>query len=384
MRRYCRKKKSEGLTVHRNPTILYNVKFGKIELQSPYLWLKGKSCKPLAEEMNIKHCGRSLLVNRALTDFGAEDSFDRAAKRFKEHYNFEIGSSAVDRATKESANMAAEYIEKKLSGATAADREDMAGSVDTMLVEMDGCQIRTARFVKDSSTKETTAVYDNPKKRKLVNWRDVRLGFARPLESDKKTFVGGMDSYPAVVSRLHDAAVMEGMDSSTTVVGVADGGNGLKEELQRQFPGMQFILDKSHLKDHFYATAEELRIPARERPGWVKPRVKSISEGDVSVVLEELKKMHSENENGRLKRLIGYIERFHDALDYDSFKQKGYPVGSGEIESAHKYVPQRRLKLPGASWHPDSVNPMLALRILRADDYWDEFWNERSKSLIAA
>ncbi len=54
------------------------------------------------------------------------------------------------------------------------------------------------------------------------------------------------------------------------------------------------------------------------------------------------------------------------------------PIGSGEIESAHRYIPQKRLKIPGATWHPDTVNPMLALRIVRANGWWDDFWTKQS------
>jgi hypothetical protein len=53
------------------------------------------------------------------------------------------------------------------------------------------------------------------------------------------------------------------MTSETEMVGVADGGIGLSEEMIRQFPKMQFILDKSHLKDHFYETAEKMGMPKR-------------------------------------------------------------------------------------------------------------------------
>jgi hypothetical protein len=34
------------------------------------------------------------------------------------------------------------------------------------------------------------------------------------------------------------------------------------------------------------------------------------------------------------------------------------------------------MKLPGAWWHPDFVNPMLALRVLRANDWWSDFWQQ--------
>ena len=333
--------------------------------------------------MKITHQGRSEAVNRALSDFGIEDSFATAAVRFKEHYHYDIGPSATARATKNTAQQAMKYVENRLSS-SGLEQEQKKLSIETMLVELDGCEIRTAQMVSPDISKETTPVYGNPKKNKEINWRDVRIGFARPLDSTSKTFVGKMDSYPEVIGQLHNAAVLSGMSSTTDIVGVADGGIGLSEELKRQFPTMQFILDKSHLKDHFYETGEKMGIGKEERAKWVKSRVKAISNGDVGKIIQELNEEYERNPNKRLKRLIGYIERFYDAINYDSFKDKGYPIGSGEIESAHKSIPQKRLKIPGASWHPDSIDPMLALRILRADDWWDDFWNQRTEELKAA
>jgi hypothetical protein len=66
--------------------IEYNCIFGKLTLKSPYLWNQGSSCKVLVDEMRITHQGRSEVVNRALSDFGIEESFEKGAMRFREHY----------------------------------------------------------------------------------------------------------------------------------------------------------------------------------------------------------------------------------------------------------------------------------------------------------
>lgn len=360
---------------------MYNTIFGKAVLNSPYLWVEGKSSKPLNDEMKIYHNGRSEAVQRALCDFGIEDSFTRASLRFKEHYHFEPGPSAVSRTTMNTANQAVEYVQNKLSNMKPEEKNHR---VERILVELDGCELRTALQFEKKDSKETTPVYGNPVKEKEIKWRDVRIGFVKDLDSGEKIFVGKMDSYTEVTRHLYNAAVSMNMTEQTEIIGVADGGNGLSEELKRQFPRMQFILDKSHLRDHLYDTAEKLGIEKKERPQWVNPIVDQISEGNVGKTIQELKKEYERNPNERLKRLIGYVGRFRDALNYDDFKQKGYPIGSGEVESAHKSIPQKRLKIPGASWHPESINPMLALRILRADDWWDDFWNQRAKELLAA
>lgn len=368
------------MTIHRNPTIEFNIIFGKIEISSPYLWGYGKGWKPLVDEMNITHQGRSETVKRALSDFGIESSFATAAKRFNEHYHFNIAPSAVSRSTKKIAHEAMDYIEAKISNPDPEKKK----SIKTLLVELDGCEIRTARLQVKENSDETTTVYNNPKKGKIINWRDVRLGFVRPLDSDSKTFVGKMGSYEEIVGGLYNAAILRGMTSKAKIVGVADGAIGLSEEMKRQFPKMQFILDKSHLKDHFYDTAEKIGIPVKERPIWVNDQIASISDGKVSEILQELQQRHDKNPNDSLKRLIGYVKRFCGSVNYNEYREKGSPIGSGEIESAHKSVPQKRLKIPGATWHPSSIDPMLALRVLRADDWWDDFWTQRNRKLLAA
>ena len=123
-------------------------------------------------------------------------------------------------------------------------------------------------------------------------------------------------------------------------------------------------------------------IGKEERPKWVNAHLKAISNGEVENTMQELREEYEQNPNPSIKRLLGYLERFHEALNYNDFKEKGYPIGSGEIESAHKSIPQKRLKIPGASWHQDSINPMLALRILRADDWWEDFWSDRTEKLL--
>ena len=53
---------------------------------------------------------------------------------------------------------------------------------------------------------------------------------------------------------------------------------------------------------------------------------------------------------------------------------KDLPIGSGEIESAHRYVAQRRLKRPGAWWRVKHAEYILALRITRINDDWEAYW----------
>ena len=47
---------------------------------------------------------------------------------------------------------------------------------------------------------------------------------------------------------------------------------------------------------------------------------------------------------------------------------------TGEVESAHRYVIQDRLKIAGTWWKEENADYMSALRTLRINDNWDSYW----------
>jgi hypothetical protein len=372
--------KRAGFRVERRPRIRVEVLFGAIEIESPYVWRKGEGHRPVKERLGIEHATRTPAVERALADFGAEESFAQASARFAEHYGFHVGASTLGRVVEGVAREAETYLGEKLAGAEAEYQRVPSGrrGVAELLAELDGCEIRTVQCenLRDRQTRRIIL------RVRALEWREVRVGLAGRLGSLKRTYVARLGSYAEVGRDLFRAAIIEGLSPATKVIGVADGGQGLREELELQFPKLQFILDKSHLVSHLYETAEALNYRERKREQWVSKKTAQISAGEVKKVLRELRGKEESCE--RAGRLRGYLGRFQDALSYDRFKAAGYPIGSGEVESAHRYIPQKRLKIPGASWKPETVNQMLALRLIRANGWWREFWQQRQLRFLAA
>jgi hypothetical protein len=108
--------KKPGLVVHRCPQVKYSVIFGVLEVSSPYLWHKkqGWGTRPVKEKLGIEHGEQSLAVKRALTDFGCEESFGQAGKRFEEHYGWKVERSHVRREVETIAFLAEKYVENRL------------------------------------------------------------------------------------------------------------------------------------------------------------------------------------------------------------------------------------------------------------------------------
>ena len=367
--------KQRGLVVERSTTVTFVGLYGPMKLRSPYLHRPGEGARP-AHDIGVVARGRTRGVERALADFGAEEACARAACRFEEHYGFEVGRTTVLRIVEEVASHAVELMAKKVGEGLAKFDEPLAENpgVPEMLVEMDGCELRTGRLV-DGPPEERTPVRGLPKRKRTTEWRDVRLALARPMGEVEPTFAGGLAPYAEITQGLFGVVALRGLTSKTKVVAVADGGNGLMEALGEQFPDMQFILDRPHFQEHVNETVAAMGLEGDASTRQIATWTARVEAGNQAVVLADLKRYQGPGEE-RVERLHKHLTRFADSIHYDDYKARGWPIGSGEIESGHRYVPQKRLKLPGMWWTEKNLKAMMALRIVRANGWWGALWLE--------
>lgn len=67
-------------------------------------------------------------------------------------------------------------------------------------------------------------------------------------------------------------------------------------------------------------------------------------------------------------------------MDYPEYDRKGYYIGSSAIESAHRTVIQKRLKLSGQRWTVRGAQHVLNLRVLNMSGKWDRVTEELRKA----
>jgi hypothetical protein len=71
------------------------------------------------------------------------------------------------------------------------------------------------------------------------------------------------------------------------------------------------------------------------------------------------------------EQLIAYYQAKKDRMDYAHYKQIGCGIiGSGAIESAHRTVIQKRMKLSGQRWSKQGAQNMLNLRVINKNQQW--------------
>jgi hypothetical protein len=186
--------------------------------------------------------------------------------------------------------------------------------------------------------------------------------------------LGGVDE---AGERLAVSAFLAGAGSQTLFHGVGDGAVWIMDQMEKQFGAQgKYLVDLYHLCDYLAEAGKP--IAGDDSPAWMELRKEELKDNRWKDVLEVLKP-HLEpdevpNEQAPVRACFRYIDNRKNQLDYKGALAAGLPIGSGEIESGHRYVFQKRLKLPGGWWKIENLAGMIALRVLRANHGWSEYW----------
>jgi len=298
-----------------------------------------------------------------LTDFGADQSFAKAAAKVKEHYRIEVPESGVRQVTYKHAKNSKqqEELETNLS----------AKGVAQVIAQTDGCLIPIVKI------DETKPAKDRRKQRQL-DWREARLSLARRADAVSKYYRATLQEVEQAGAQLLDCVIKSGGGSRTRIHCVGDGAPWIVRQVEQQFKGQAtYLIDFYHLSQYLAKAAEG--IGARSR-SWLHKQQEWLKANRSSEVLKHLagkcEREEVSDEQAPVRACVRYIKNRLAHLDYQGAIAGGLPIGSGEVESGHQSVIQARLKLSGAWWKEENAENMLALRTMRASGEWQSYWDK--------
>ncbi len=172
-----------------------------------------------------------------------------------------------------------------------------------------------------------------------------------------------------------------GIDDAGRLVTVNDGAEWIQSFVDYHIPKATRILDFSHalgyVADVGKAVFGEETLGFQ---GWFQRMAHQLKHQPPQRTLADLQllqnKAASEEQAAEIDQAIFYLTQRLDLIDYPHFLTKGFPIGSGSVESGHKVVVHSRLKQAGMRWAEPHVDPMLALRNLVCNGRWSDGWNQ--------
>jgi len=324
---------------------------------------------------------------------GTLHSFDQAALALNEDWGTHLDGKQVQRWAERMGALVAAARDAEVRAFERGQRP--AGPADAprlLVIGMDGGRVQTREKSGENGSR----------------WREDKVGTVtsyqpgdgtreqppRPLRTSYVATMGGTESFGKL---LHVEAERRGLRQADMVLVLGDGGNWIDPLSERECLYDQRIVDYYHAAEHLHEAARAaLGRESPEAVGLAERLKDALWDGRIEQVLATLQQ-HAERlgppqdgdgaEHPRrvLANNVGYFQRHQGHMDYPRYRRKGWPIGSGVVESGVKQF-NKRVKGTEQFWSLAGVESILCLRALwlSRDDRWRRYWDTRPAYTKAA
>ncbi len=196
--------------------------------------------------------------------------------------------------------------------------------------------------------------------------------FAATPEYGKKEFHERMDREIEHIKQMYPIA---------KYVGIADGAKDNWSYLERH-SSVQ-INDFWHATEYLKSAATVMYKEEKNRKIWLDNSCHELkhTKGAATKLLDEIKEYVAQDDLSadkleKINRTITYFKNQKHRMDYSSYCEKKYPIGSGVTEAACKTIIKQRFCKSGMRWKQQGAAAILSLRCLDLSDRWSQFWRK--------
>lgn len=166
-------------------------------------------------------------------------------------------------------------------------------------------------------------------------------------------------------------------------VTLSDGLPSLQRALDEAFPEHVRVLDLMHALGYLWKAADVWFGKSKHGRAWVRDSVLILLQGKAADIVEEVDRWGRETSSAGkliLENAANYLRNNLDAMAYNVYLGKGWPIATGMIEGACRHIVKDRCERSGMRWTGDGVEAILRLRCLHANGDWEAYHRFRMAS----
>jgi hypothetical protein len=166
---------------------------------------------------------------------------------------------------------------------------------------------------------------------------------------------------PLIATLAHN----HGHHLAREVVVLGDGAAWIWLLAAAQFPYAVQILDYYHATQHLWSIANAwFGEETAEAKAWMEAREAELKTDQVLLVLRAIREWKPRSAAKRQLREAEYqfIANNAERMRYQTFREKGYHIGSGVVEAACGHVVGQRLDEGGMHWREETADAIVGLR----------------------
>jgi hypothetical protein len=250
-------------------------------------------------------------------------------------------------------------------------------------IEVDGAMIHTRRIIDDSKSVAEGEGDESPKSPWMENklgmvfnskdfiwWRDTRGEMQHSIGlREYIAYIGEVNKFKKF---LFDMAIRNNYGHYQNTILISDGATWIRNMKDELYPDAHQILDLFHLCENVHKFAKEVFNQDEEisKP-WAKNICDLFKESKYNEAIKNILSLGKRRLSKAKFNLINYINNNIDNIDYVEYRNRGWYVGSGAIESGNKTVLQFRLKQPGMRWRQDCGQGIVSLMAKAKSGLWE-------------
>ena len=154
---------------------------------------------------------------------------------------------------------------------------------------------------------------------------------------------------------------------------IADGAKWIWNHVEDAYPRAVQIVDFFHAVEKIGSYAAIQYSDKAEKEKWMELQKERLRNNEAAAIIEELNSHNTRTTEADKAPTdtIGYYQNNLTRMQYKTYLEKGYLIGSGAIESAHRNVIQQRLKLSGQRWSLQGAQQIANLRACKKSNQWN-------------
>lgn len=206
----------------------------------------------------------------------------------------------------------------------------------------------------------------------------------RPRPLGKRVWASVEKDASVVISELFDEAYRRDAKHCKEWVVLVDGqGHQLNEikriAKQRGF-ALTIILDIVHVIEYLWDAAHILfEESSSSAEDWVSNKLFDVLNGQGrkvagSIRMSAAKRDLSDKQHKLAETSANYLTTNKQYIEYCNYLEKGYPIGTGVIEGACRYLIKDRMDITGARWGLDGAEAILKLRSINKSNDFEDYW----------
>lgn len=307
---------------------------------------------------------------------GIQESFGKAAGRtLRKLAGIRVCESTVERTTEAAGERLGQALEKGAvfgEKRTWAWNRDHAGQTCAYIsLDSTGILMQGPNGAKVDGRMVYVGMIYNPQSRD-----PEEEALSKPCDGVR--YLAGLYTLDQLGLQMRRQGAHVGMDAAEQWIALSDGGNGLDEFFDVNFPRAVRILDFQHAAGYLSDLAKLVRPEKADSlaEAWCHT-LKHAGGARLLSVLEKLdRKKMTEQARAKHESVREYVRKNLHRMDYPAYLRRGWQIATGAVESACKTVINQRLCMGGMRWGEEGSDAVAHLRALyRSDpDQWDGFW----------